>query len=282
MPDLHQASMIIHFRPSRDGNCPITRTDDRGTDPYFVGFLVPEVSAVFKRFYYGYCQMQILFTREAGDRLLATQEKNAKATGAPWLPWNLVIKVCHAVLQGPTFANVRELRAAIVKSSLTGSPEAWLKRVTVRTAEKAAIVLRGGPPSGDKNERLGVVLLAGDALSTAHYRLGVGINTGFAIARAVAEAAATGTGPRGIADRFSVASRGVLNPVLQLQASSMFYESYCSLIVFFDQNVSNLTRAQRLYARGDAPGQYDQVPMFNPTFEDPYGILRSACALDNA
>mmetsp|Transcript_14690 Transcript_14690/g.27890 ORF Transcript_14690/g.27890 Transcript_14690/m.27890 type:complete len:97 (+) Transcript_14690:158-448(+) len=55
------------------------------------------------------------------------------------------------------------------------------------------------------------------------------------------------------------ATSAILASVLQLQASTIFYETYCNLIVFFDHAADSLLNAQVLYARGKKPGDYSEI-----------------------
>ena len=99
VPKLHQATLLINFRPKTGVDkpqctddytpaledttptttalssgdlgacCPQVRRDV-GYD--YPGFVVSGVTAVFRRFYYSHCQMQILFSNQLGADLLGT------------------------------------------------------------------------------------------------------------------------------------------------------------------------------------------------------------------
>jgi len=283
---LKQVSMIITFKAEEmSGKCPETRDDAQGQDPYYVGFLVEGVTAVFKRFYFGHCQMQFLFTREKGDKIIEEKRRNIGG-GDGHLPWQTILEVCRVVLKKP-FKNVQDMRARIAKKH-NGKLEAGIFPVTVNVASDTSKILTqqqtifqkvaGG---GDDDDKAGIkdtttfvagaILLVGDALSTAHYRLGVGINTGFRVTRNIGiflhrlEQALV-RNRNGIFASFSSSVelyderiRSILATVLQLQGSTMFYETYCDFIVFFDHNSPNLVDAQRLYAKEKHPGQYYEI-----------------------
>ena len=93
-----QATLIAQLRPDGSGLCPAARVDARGeeADPFDPAWSLPGVTAVFKRFYYGYCEMQALFTREMGDRLLS-----AVRSGDEQPVWRVLAGLAAATLDAP-------------------------------------------------------------------------------------------------------------------------------------------------------------------------------------
>ena len=103
------------------------------------------------------------------------------------------------------------------------------------------------------------VLVAGDALFTAHYRLGIGINSGFSYMRELsqtlgrlAEAGRDVSLRAEAVARHAAAAGARLRELVQLQLSTMFYESVCDMIVFFDMEARRLVDSQVVYARDGA------------------------------
>mmetsp|Transcript_3478 Transcript_3478/g.5201 ORF Transcript_3478/g.5201 Transcript_3478/m.5201 type:complete len:735 (-) Transcript_3478:6-2210(-) len=263
VPDLHQMSMVLDFKPKTDGGCPATRDDIRGTDPYHVGFIVDGLIAVFKRFYFGHCQMQFLFTYEAGKALvrkLAASDNLLEQ--AAELPWEMVLKVCNVVLQKP-FLSKEEIKRAL-QTRKDGS----LVAISIDVARTPVRMFKD---TSSREISHALVVLVGDALSTAHYRLGVGINTGFRVAnrvgtlvrkmmrKFVSNGGKTGPLMSALASQYEREIKAVLQPILQLQGSTMFYESYCGMLVFFDHEEDELVNAQVLYARGRDIGEYNEI-----------------------
>jgi len=253
---LKQVSMLLEIKTDGDGRCPNVTSND----PYYVGFVVDGVTAVFKRFYYGHCQMQFLFSRKMGRSLLQHLEEEEIEENI--LPWNLILKVCRVVLER-SFASVAELKKNVVHRD--GRMQAGLFPISLRVADNGTTVLQ----AGRGGTRYAIVALVGDSLSTAHYRLGVGINTGFRTSKRIGALVQMllhkGSAFSDSKLIWKVASfhesrlQSIIDPVLQLQASTMFYESYCNLLVFFDHESPSLLHAQRLYARRREPGEYDEI-----------------------
>ena len=151
-----------------------------------------------RRRYEPYCELQLLFERKLGAQLLRTFEEargaDAVARGAAGgaaaagvgaaapseedeyealsraLPLALLLRVCRRVLDPsslPALADERALVRALRRRE-DGRRDAALFRIAIRRAEASGRALAAG----------GVALLRGDALVSAHYRLGVGDRLG--------------------------------------------------------------------------------------------------------
>lgn len=157
------------------------------------------VTAVFKRFFGGrYCELQVLFDAEAGRQLYAAYAASGFDPDQG-LPWELLRRVANLLLLRPTgaeegggveetsavpqlakpvFEDVVALRAALRDDGSGGAAGAGLFEIEINLANWTAAELPAGTPATlARPPQLGpVVVLAGDAAVTAHYRLGVGVN----------------------------------------------------------------------------------------------------------
>ena len=131
--------------------------------PFDLVFDVPGVTAAFKRFFEPYCELQILLDHDTGSALLHSGRNN--------IPWKLLLAVAHEILASPP-EDIFALRAALEPSS----PPA-LFEIEIFRASTSATVLTSS--AAEKTTPPGLVVLQGDALVTAHYRLGIGVNVAF-------------------------------------------------------------------------------------------------------
>ncbi|MBN8984871.1 MAG: hypothetical protein J0H32_10490 [Rhizobiales bacterium] len=84
VPGLHQTTVIVKFRPRSLANASGDPSDHRAQcpelyidpdtklerPPWYPGFVYRELGMVFKRFFFSYCELQILFSHLEGERLL--------------------------------------------------------------------------------------------------------------------------------------------------------------------------------------------------------------------
>lgn len=210
--ELSQVSLIVAFAlENATGRCPQPRRDPLSglpDPPYDVSFDEPGVSSVFKRLYEPYCELQILFERDLGERLAATYEAHKHATGlrgnrgasaasssngveamnaalARALPLPLLLRIANRLFAKP-FASEAHLLSALRTPSSDAPPDAVLIRIAIRRATASGRVLLpppttsrragdGGKPAG-RGGSVALALLRGDSLVAPHYRLGVGVN----------------------------------------------------------------------------------------------------------
>lgn len=96
----HTAHVFNYVFPS---DCPALRRDSAGrvVDPFAPGWYIADVTAVFKRFFDGYCELQVLL--RAGS--LATSDHSRRA-------WELLLQVVNFVLERP-FPDLHSLKSVL-------------------------------------------------------------------------------------------------------------------------------------------------------------------------
>ena len=156
--ELSQVSLIVAFAlENATGRCPQPRRDPLSglpDPPYDVSFDEPGVSSVFKRLYEPYCELQILFERDFGERLAATYEAHKHATGlrgnrgasaasssdgveamnaalARALPLPLLLRIANRLFAKP-FASEAHLSPLCAHPPPTLPPDAVLIRIAIR------------------------------------------------------------------------------------------------------------------------------------------------------
>ena len=217
---ISQVTLIIAFALDANERCPQPMREEPTSAggqqqgyalaPHEISFDEVGVSAVFKRLYEPYCELQILFERPLGETLLTTFEEHsaksklaarrrggssASSTGgitsgslpsdaeydalSKALPLALLLRICRRVIASPTFADERELLAALRRPAPNDPPDAALFRIRIAKADGAGRVLLPAAGETRAKKAAGLALLRGDALVSPHYRLGVGVNHAF-------------------------------------------------------------------------------------------------------
>jgi hypothetical protein len=205
--------------------------------PFAVMGRVPGVTAVFKRLFEPYCEVQALFARGALPGPASAAPANATGESssheAPGdVPWASLLEIAQAVLADPP-ASLSALRAALREDA----PPQKLE-IEIFRADRAAVALPGG----------GVAVIQGDALVTAHYRLGIGVNEAFRSTARVARLvdalskapegpgrAASGEAGRLLALAHRRAAAPAVDAMVEKQLQTMFYEARCRAVVFAGQ-----------------------------------------------
>eukprot|EP01119_Soliformovum_irregulare_P015821 TRINITY_DN4513_c0_g1_i3.p1 TRINITY_DN4513_c0_g1~~TRINITY_DN4513_c0_g1_i3.p1 ORF type:complete len:540 (+),score=76.29 TRINITY_DN4513_c0_g1_i3:10-1629(+) len=119
--NLHQPSLIVNFSPV-DGECPRLKKVSSGyfLDPHFPGFSIEGVTSVWKRFYSTYCSMQILMTREIGDKIVSNYRtwRNVSEEDNRWqdkaFPWEKIRQVADMLIERP-ITTIHSLKKMIPK-----------------------------------------------------------------------------------------------------------------------------------------------------------------------
>ena len=160
-----QVTLLLEIAPDGNGDCPAVKRMEDGSpvEPSYPGFFLGGVAAVFKRFYRGYCHMQVLFDHDGGESIMKEHAidggesimKEHAIDGA--YPFELILKILGLVLVKPPTS------LDALKTSILGTD---LRRLAMMSVEVDTILLKRGP----------VVSLTGDSASSAYYRLGVGMH----------------------------------------------------------------------------------------------------------
>ena len=285
---LQQVTLILHFQPvpQPDGSlaCPELAA---GVDPWSIAFEAPhDATAVFRRWYLPQaCHMQVLLGHSAGQAALAMYTEAAararsSASGsaatvggqgqvvqlhtsvggctapgpahAHWqwhaLPWPTLLRVARHYLADPALHTEAGLWAG-----LCGAPGGGVRGrvVPVRiTAANHTVSTHAGSP----------VFLVGDAAVSAHYRLGIGVNSGVgsmpwltAALRSLRPAVAPAV------QEWDAAGMQRVQNMSALQSSVVFMEAYCGLVLFWDWSAPSLWQAPRWHRPVWSSGDYEPV-----------------------
>ena len=276
VPNLSQATLIVDFHPTDRGDCPDLRVNPvtgKVIDPFEPGFHVRGVTSVFKRFFHGYCQLQLLFARDLGEKWMHNGPGQSPAT-----PWSILLAIANLLLaplspspESVRFRSERDLREAVLRTS-------GVFRIRIYRASRAAVVLHGTADTAStsgivadvsaagfvddvsrlEGRRPAAVLLVGDSAVTAHYRLGIGVNNAFKslpeLAPLLHAALYTSQSTQHslMQNRWAQFARAVqvkelaashrIDEMVQFQLAAMYHESHCGLIVFGEE----LFQRQRL------------------------------------
>jgi hypothetical protein len=259
MPHLHQTTTIVDFALIRGRHCPKLAEDVNGTvlDARYPAFVLKTVSTVFKRFYKNHCHLQIMWTREKGEQLMRDVRVNNGT-----VPWDDILDVVRVLFQQPP-ANVTALQAGVLNVNMFN--------VVIDAAPQNSLVWDPSP-----SHKPAIVTLVGDALVTAHYRLGIGINNGLSSLDEIGELIhslslsepLTATKVASEVRVKQTATEKRVNRMLQFMLTVMFLETYCDdLLIYFDSSTDDMWSNVRVYKKtalnetNTAPNYYENGPL---------------------
>jgi hypothetical protein len=302
MLDLHQTTLIVKFKPlaaaSTHGmpstqpryrqQCPQLFRDANNQErsPWYAAFQHVELALVFKRFFYSYCELQILFRADEGRRLLEQYQSYNDSTSLfdkqdRLLPWQWVKVVTDMLFETP-YQSIDELKDAVQRVQ-TGAYDAHLFAIRIRRAANNTWIAQQREQQ-QRQVQTPITTLVGDAVVTAHYRLGIGINNAFGALEHFALLIRELSEQREAQQRRGTASNASwllqhtrqvhdavarheqrisarLFDVVQLQVSTMYYESVCDLLVFFDPEAPSVFQSQALYWKNRKIQDYSDEPL---------------------
>lgn len=206
--NLSQTTVIVNFKANTsDGDCPRLKKTPQGhlLDPRYPSFVVKGVTSVWKRFYIGHCQLQILFLEQKGQQIVQAYQQHkphrekrdlfwreskvhtsdTQVEPEEWqqqgIPWETLKEVANVLMEQP-YTSVAQLQSAIGRKST--SPALFdidVFEVQIRKANTNTMLVKPQHFVHHQADewRVFVVSLAGDTSVTAHYRLGVGVNNAF-------------------------------------------------------------------------------------------------------
>jgi hypothetical protein len=189
MENLHQSTLIANFKV-KNGECPHLKyaTDTDLIGPYFPGFVIDGITAIFKRFYQNSCQLQILFTQEIGNLIVQkyqsrkpkdTNDKpffwsespriNSSEVADAWqeeaIPWNLLLRVVN-LLFVEEYESIQDLQKDIRRRAKEPGIYAFdIFDIVIKQASINTKILQH-----HKGSRVSIVTLHGDSSVSAHYR----------------------------------------------------------------------------------------------------------------
>jgi hypothetical protein len=236
--------------------------DGQPFDPFDPGAVVGGVTAVFKRFFRPYCEMQVLFDDTHGALAYrAYEQANFTAAG---LPWATLLSLAGLLLRSPP-ADAAALRSMLRSDGRAGEGEldAAMFQIEIASAMPASRVLGGG-------EAVALALLQGDAAVVAHYRLGVGVNNAFLSLPEVGDLVqGMRLSPRRVDWAALLRTRDAradhrVAALVEAQVAAIFFETRCPGVVLF---------GERLYQR-EAPASMNFQPI------PPGDVAKLPCVLE--
>jgi len=245
---LQQTTVIVRYRANAaTQECP-TLKNNGDVDPYDITFSHPNISAAFKRWYRGHCQLQLIVRHGYGEQLLEHADR---------LPWDMLLSVSNALLAHP-FRDEANLRAQVL--------DAYIVPVRIKSTRPLAQALGG---RGSRHRSVAVVF--GDNAVTAHYRLGIGINQALLaldelrllLEDAAAAAAASDASPDRVVDvalrQHERASKRVRS-MAQYQLRTIVLEAYCGFVMGVNFTEPSLWQSQRVFrANRSPPGSFQEI-----------------------
>ena len=240
VPHLHQTTTVVDFY-AVNGSCPELLKDEKGNvlDPRYPSMVLKTVSNVFKRFYHRHCHLQIMWTLETGEQIMRVARVDNGS-----LPWSEILDVVGVLFAKPP-ANVAELQLAVERVNVF--------TVVIDAATKNTLLWDAAP-----KHKPAIVALVGDALVTAHYRLGIGINQGLTSIDELGEllhslSLGSELTPAKAAEQVrmkQLITEKRVHSMLQFMLTVMFLETYCDdLLVFFDASTDNLWSTVSVYEK---------------------------------
>lgn len=261
VPHLHQTTTIVDF-VARRGICPALAEDVNGTvhDARYPGFVLKSVSTVFKRFYRSHCHLQIMWSLDRGGQMMRDVRLNNGT-----LPWDEILAVTSVLFASPP-ANVTALQEMVLNVNMFN--------VVIDAAPRNTLLWDEAP-----KHKPAIVTLVGDALVTAHYRLGIGINNGLSSLDELGElihslsltggALSATTAAAAVRGKQSATEKRV-NRMLQFMLTVMFLETYCDdLLIYFDTSTADMWSNVLVYKKqegynvtaGVPPNYYESGPL---------------------
>jgi 2-polyprenyl-6-methoxyphenol hydroxylase-like FAD-dependent oxidoreductase len=261
---LSQTTLILAFeKETRNGSlaCPAYHKHMDAFAPA-VADASGGITAVFKRLHSPFCEFQVLLSHKLMASLRVSGESRVPIgrifVDQDFFPWENVLAAADLLFVRP-FGSVESLRRALrpyayhkagdqddqyngssVRATATPPRHAVLFRMGIHRASRSALV------HGDGS----IVVIRGDAVLSAHYRLGIGINQAFEsleneVAGIVLQwhrlfelAAAEVDQPRTrlsvleeLAERHRLRADPRVTWMSDVQLFTMFFEAYCDLIV---------------------------------------------------
>jgi hypothetical protein len=247
---------VVNFVPvfndtSGKWECPAVQLDpeiNQPIDPWTPTFDIPGVSSIFKRFYFNHCHLQVLFNTTKGDDIMKhyqekrnsivlddmsvsfaveqQQKYNLTKLELDAYPLTILLDITKKILRYPP-KNTDQLLQIIQRKS-DGHLDLTLWNVVLNKAKQNYQIVHNNSETGLPNQ---IVLLRGDAVSTAHFRLGVGVNNAFMSYGELLTGYLLKTESL---EQLLLQQENRWSKLIRYMASTMFWESYCDHVVFFN------------------------------------------------
>ena len=199
---ISQSTLILAFQQDKNGRCP---DYDQSQSPFESALLDGSdrrITAVFKRLFPPFCECQLLFSHDAFANETLTLKLDQGYVDAAIIPWNLILKHLNHIFT-VKWTSVESLKESLLpyvynnnssssSSNSNSSSNSSSQRGGSSSVQKHAVLFRMGilktehaayalpppllPAAPLPKRRGSIVVFRGDALCSAHYRLGIGIN----------------------------------------------------------------------------------------------------------
>ena len=254
---LSQTSLILGFQLNpTTGQCPPFNASITAYDPSLINADDSRITAIFKRLYAPFCEVQVLFANKAFATPLALGRTYVDhPTGIPWE----LVRVGVNTFFTNKYKTVAQLKKGLInyyykdKTNKGYHPKrdvkkhAVLFRMGILKTERAAYAHTTTTTGAG-----GIVVFRGDALVSAHYRLGIGINQAiqssdlevtalikqymFLRQRFGKDEGAVLVEDRRrinfeLVERARVRARSRMEWMVQVQLFTLMFESYCNVVV---------------------------------------------------
>ena len=192
--NLEQATIILAYKLERNNKCPSLRLDPKTGivySPFITSFYFQGITSVFKRFNEPFCEMQILFSNEFSKIHFFHNEVDGELD-EDFFPYKILVNLTNFLIKFDDdllLKNKYDLRKKIMNihdnegSDINAKKHILYHTMSTRTAEipSKLITINDNNNNNNNNERKKqqLFILRGDALISAYYRLGIGINAIF-------------------------------------------------------------------------------------------------------
>ena len=282
MDEIYERSLIVNFKSNGtqskrqsegqsegqnqgESQCPrLELVNDKPIDPWSITFVESEVDAVFKRFYFHHCQLQILlnhrmklFVRDDPD----ISDPRTHLTSKEVAYFNhLVLNVTNFYFEAH-IESVQQLEREYILKRKQQEHLFYAVKNEIFLVDSTLKILDGNK----QGEQQQVVFMVGDAAMTAHYRLGIGINTildGFPLYLQLFDALRRSRRRKSgndsdLLEQIRIKMDERLAEKALFQTTVMWLESVCNLLVFFEFDRPLDSDNMLLYERDHHSFQYN-------------------------
>jgi hypothetical protein len=244
---ISQTSLILAFKTDENGKCPHFDKSISAYESTLINEKDQRITTIFKRLYEPFCECQILFSNSTfpislkvgqvhiDDENIITDEI-----------WELVRQHLNTFFY-QKFTCVKNLKENLIpyvyKNNNKNSKKlrhAVLFRMGIQKTEHAAYAHKGGS----------IIVFRGDALVSAHYRLGIGLNQGIESMDIEVTALVkqfiyqnTEESTHNLVHLARERASPRIEWMVNVQLVTLFFESYCNIVV----DNSNLQKLSLLY-----------------------------------
>ena len=273
--NLEQATIILAYKLERNNKCPSLRLDPKTGivySPFITSFYFQGITSVFKRFNEPFCEMQILFSNEFSKIHFFHNEVDGELD-EDFFPYKILVNLTNFLIKFDDdllLKNKYDLRKKIMNihdnegSDINAKKHILYHTMSTRTAEipSKLITINDNNNNNNNNERKKqqLFILRGDALISAYYRLGIGINAIFQtldtqVTRLIWEYKISQhldflnqhNFLEYVNNRLKIRMKKDVEFMQHVQLNTMFYELYCNKLLVDATNLNHLVLMRKNY-----------------------------------